>query len=461
MRSVRFRQCVALFCTYFSTINARVNVVAYKSENLNNCDITIDLSDTGLRRLSANFTNAQCVRSLTIQNNEIENFEENIFNHYPYMEYLDLSKNLLPLNKFFSYGGESSLKVLILDHNGYGNSYDWQKDKESSVNASSASEVIDEKTSHLKKNKLYVSNVYADLEYLSLRNVSLQHLSDDWNSYFPKLKYLDLSNNKLSLESVNFLLKNTSSAVKRLVLENIGLDHFITDNFDTVEELNLNQNKFIRLTSTNCYPDTFCLEDMENLKSLFISNCSVMAIDENAFRFMNSLLELDISNNMFRRIAKGTFDYLPSLTSLNLSSNTLHGMPNFEGLRNLTTLLLDEMKPKKLLQSLETFPHMSKLKHLSMRNNKLTKISVTLFNNLPSLEKIDLSNNLISFLPSWETQKALRYLYLSSNIIQNLDDLSIKEATSLELLVLKHNLISRIKVDSIKNLPSANVILDL
>ncbi|XP_016840739.1 protein artichoke-like [Nasonia vitripennis] len=458
MHSLHFLQCVALFFTHFLTINARVNVVAYKNENLNSCDITIDLSDTGLRRLSVNFTNAQCVRSLNLQNNEIEDFKEKIFNQYPYMEYLDLSRNRLPLNKFFSYGGESSLKVFMLDHNGYYNSY---TDKQSSENAGSASEVIDEKTSYLENNKLYVSDIYTDLEYLSLRNVSLQHVSNNFWHYLPKLKQLDLSENKLSLASVNFLLRNTSSSVKRLVLENIELDHVITENLNTVEELNLNHNRFVRLTSTMCYPDTFCLENMQYLKSLFISNCSVKAIDENAFRFMTSLLELDISNNLFKRIANGTFDYLPTLTSLNLSSNTLYNMPNFEGLRNLTTLLLNGMKSKKLLQYLESFAHMPKLQYLSMRDNKLTKISATLFNNLPSLEKIDLSNNLITSLPSWDTQKALRQLHLSYNKIQNLDDLSIKEARSLELLVLKHNLISRVKVDSIKKLPNDNIILDL
>ena len=457
-------QLFILICCYSLITAARFNTITYKNENVNvnnNCDITLDLSNTGLNCLSANFLNTNCLRNLILQNNTIQDFEEGIFDNQPYLEFLDLSRNQLSLSNFFRHGGQFSLKVLILDHNNFYS----DKDKQNIVDEEDLddeNENVGTKRSLNNNNtRLHVPYVFPELNYLSLRNVHINTVSEDWINRFPKLNHLDLSENNFNDVTLNFLLQNISSTITDLVLENVGLTIVRTEHLNHVERINLSHNRLPRLSSHKCHGNTLCFESMDNLQFLSISNCSVTYIEENAFKYMKNLLKLDISNNLFTQIPNKTFNYVPSLSTLDLSRNPLYSFPNIENLQNLTSLILDEMKIKKMLRSLEKFVDLPRLKYLSIRGNKIKNIPSTLFENLPSLEKLDLSNNQITSIPFWSSQKQLRQLFLSSNKIINLDDLSIKEAKSLEVLDLKNNSLSQIKITSLKDLPNNDVIIDL
>lgn len=456
---IRFCLQLITLVPLYSLTDARTNVIAYRNENSNICNIALDLSNTGLKYLGSNFINTDCVRSLILQNNIIEHLEEDFLKNQPNLEYLDLSRNRLELHDFFSLSGESRLQVIILDHN----NYHFEDNFETVIAEDNTSNDDDENSDKVKNrnNKLTVFKTFPELKHLSLRDVHINTLSEDWINHFPKLSHLDLSQNIFSSAILNFLLRNISSTVTNLVLENVGLTIVRTEHLNNVKQLNLNHNRLPRLSSHKCHDNTLCFENMDDLEILSISNCSVKYIEENAFKYMTNLLELDISNNEFVKIPDKTFNYVPSLTRLDLSRNSLCSIPNINNLQNLSSLLLDEMKIKTMLESLQALTYLPNLKFLSMRNNRLATISPTLFDNLPTLQKLDLSDNQIKSLPTWSTQKSLRQLYLNGNKIESLDDLSLEEARSLELLFLKNNSISKIKVISLKNLPNSDVLLNV
>lgn len=417
-------------------------------------NLTVNLSNTGINNLSVNFINPNSVKKLILRKNQIKGFEEGFFTNYPQLEHLDLSENQIKINEFFSLKGMSNLKYLILDYNNYINN---------ETEASETKDLGDEDSlSRMKNNitSLYVSTMFPELTHISLRKVHLHTLSEKWHQQFPKLKYLDLSENILDEATLSLFLRNLPASITHLVLEKVGLIIVRSEQLNAIESLNLNHNYFPKLTSRKCYEQIVCLENMDNLRVLSVSNCSIVYIEETAFRYMKNLIELDISNNHLRQLPEKTFSNLPGLEKLDLSQNPFHTMPSINVLQNLTSLVMDGMKVD-FFTSSKISIFLPNLKSLSLRENKLTIVPLFLFNNLPMLETLDLSHNELTSLPSWETQKFLRQLNLNFNNIEVLDNLHLKNAKSLEVLHLKNNSISKIKVAFLKNLPNNDVIMDL
>jgi Leucine-rich repeat (LRR) protein len=459
MNLIFLLRLIMIICFYY--YKNHLFVTAYANESTTKCNITLNLSNMGIKYLSVNFINTNCVRKLILQNNNLEYLEEGIFSILPNLEYLDLSRNLFKLYNLLPFGGQSSLKVLILDHNNLvlNNITELVSVIRSFDSKNENSDHLENKT--IKHAEINIPGIFSKLQVLSLRNIHMDTLPKNWIIYFPKLNYLDLSENLMSTIKLKFLFNTLPPTITSLILENIGLTTLITDNFNFIENLNLNHNNFSSFRSNLCYDRPLCLLNNDKLKMLSISNCSILNIDENAFNYMTNLLKLDVSHNYVSQIPHLTFNHVPLLTTLNLSGNPLYSMPNIDNLQNLTTLILNEMKIKKMIRSLKSLAYLPNLKYISLQNNELINIWPTLFKNLPMLEIIDLSQNRIKFLPSWETQKSVRQLYMNSNEIKNLEDLSIDKNGLLQLLVLKNNLISKIKITSLKELPNNDIILEL
>lgn len=427
------------------------NVKANQSDTT--CDVTLNFSNMGLNVIKSNFISSPYIKNLILQNNSITNFVENTFDSLPNLEHLDLSNNKMSKEKLFSFGDMFSLKSLVLDNN----NNDLPKDP---YFRCSNNQVWDTHSYRCKtvNSELKVVFNYPELYYLSLRNINIRSVPLDMDKHFPKLYRLNLSNNDFE-NSADNLFESIPSTVTELILENVGLTRVRSLYSQNVTFLKLNRNSFEIISSNYCYDKTLCLKGLSNLASLIISRCSIKKIEADAFKEIGKLLYLDISDNEFQEIPDDTFDYIHSLTNLNLSRNSLLTIPNLSALQDLTTLVMDEMKNKLIFQSFGMFTKMPSLEILSLRCNELTRISSSFLNNFPNLRKLDLTNNKITFLPSWHGQNNLQELYLNQNKILNMEDLSLKEAESLQLLELKNNLVSSIKLSSLKNLPDDMILM--
>lgn len=300
---------------------------------------------------------------------------------------------------------------------------------------------------------------FTQLEKLSFRQncfgqCNSVSLKQEWNIRFPKLKYLDISKSP-SIGTLHIHLEGFPSSVTYLIAENVSLSGLENKNFNNIILLKLNHNQnFI-------YFGNYLLDNFPKLKSLqylYISGCKIESIAENYFEAIEAkLITLDISNNNIEWINNRTFLYLSqSLSILNLSSNPLRTMFNLGTLENLTELYLNnmyELNGYDFEARFEFVATIKSLKVLHLKDNRLKTLTHEFFEKFPHLDELDLSHNFLRSLPSGESLNSLHRLILFDNDVSNLDDLSIYEIQSLELLNIKNNSVANLYMGSWKNPP--------
>uniref|UniRef100_A0A1Q3FSE5 Putative conserved secreted protein n=2 Tax=Culex tarsalis TaxID=7177 RepID=A0A1Q3FSE5_CULTA len=130
------------------------------------------------------------------------------------------------------------------------------------------------------------------------------------------------------------------------------------------------------------------------VKSVLAKGINLVRIGEKTF---STVKHLDVSYNRLRDFSAKAFEWPEELLTLTLSGNPL--LKELSVVRKLTGLVelqMAEMKLELEFVDGEIFAGMKQLKTLVLRDNKITKIPVGIFSKLESLEKLDLSKNLIS-----------------------------------------------------------------
>lgn len=184
----------------------------------------------------------------------------------------------------------------------------------------------------------------------------------------PKLEFLDLSRNGLSLKSC---CSHSFWGTTRLKHLDLSFNDIITmsSNFLGLEQLE--------------YLDFQC----SNLKQ---------ASDFSVFLSLKNLLYLDISYTRIQIIFDGIFDGLFSLRVLKMAGNSFqdNSVPNiFKALTNLTFLDLSNCQLERVSQV--AFGSLVKLKSLNMSHNRLLSLDLFPYKLLHSLQDLDYSFNRI------------------------------------------------------------------
>lgn len=466
----------------------------YTTESARDCGVSMNFSNMNLHHIGFNFISSKHVKNLTLQNNNIEEFVAGAFDGLPNLEYLDLSRNKLSIDKLFSFGNHTNLYSLILDYN-CGDvpctpkmntedvGFDFYQRKRRSRQTGYYLDDDDDGGYIYRNNRFYntrttttpkpttttqkpiirhvlklnESQSFPNLNYLSLRNIRMNILSHNWSKSFPSLNHLDISENEF-YQPLDNIFNKIPSTTQNLVMENNGLTAVRNLPAKNLLYLNLNRNLFMTVSNHYCYDDTLCLQGLTSLIHLSISGCSIKKIESDAFRDTRYLLGLDLSNNRLEEISPDTFKYIPSLNQLDLSHNNFSIMPDFSALQNLSTLILNNMQNKTIFDSLELITPMPNLKVISLAKNEIATVPLQFFEKLPSLQEIDLSYNTIKSLSFWRTQYQLRNLYLNYNQISNIEDLSLREAKSLRILELKSNPIITVEIKALQLLPGETIL---
>jgi hypothetical protein len=154
-----------------------------------------------------------------------------------------------------------------------------------------------------------------------------------------------------------------------------------------------------------------------NLTQLYLSQCDIGAVEENAFSNLKALRVLSLAVNKIKKLDENTFRELASLTGLDLSGNQI------------------ETIPEKL------FEGNGKLGWLNMENNKIKKIPIGVFDRLTELKKLSMSGNELEIIQrsSFEQNKKLEYLLLNNNKIHDIAERTFEGLRSLTLLDLGNN----------------------
>ncbi|XP_021923818.1 toll-like receptor 13 isoform X2 [Zootermopsis nevadensis] len=216
---------------------------------------------------------------------------------------------------------------------------------------------------------------------------------------FSHLLYLDLSNNPLYLNSLNFT------------------------HFPVLTTLDLSYTNGKKI-----FKNTFQTSRI-SIEKLSMCYSKLSYIEDDMFINFNTLKVLDLSGNinLGQHLSAGTFNGLVSLEELHLAECTLKVLSKIS-LEHNTTIEID------LLQSLTS------LKRINLAKNDITNITSNIVETLTELDSLDLSNN---YIRSWNEpvfkNTKLRNLNVAHNHFNYITDAMLKDFRSLKVLIVSSN----------------------
>ncbi|KAM0734458.1 Leucine-rich repeat-containing G-protein coupled receptor 4 [Formica fusca] len=441
--------------------------------------ISLNFSNGLIISIDQNFISSPLITCLNFAGTHIQNIRKGAFDKLPNLTQLIFSNNDIDLNKLFDFGGHENLKILILD-----------SVIKNNVPISSA--VISGEYPNLEILSVR-KNLINDLKIITETQVSKSNFDIlrspsqvIQNIPFPKLKILDLSDNRITDTNFMELLPNslyfldlhgnsfTSFAFdkKQVNLLALNLDknnlksvkkyndsRDLSDSYDrhnqqyNYNQYQYNQDPYNQYNLRNPHNFGLVMAGLENLHYLSISGNEINRIESNAFEDINKLVYLNLSINKITHLHSETFEKLQSLKSLDLSLNKLENVPQISS-EVLSILSLNCNNITKNL-TINSFAKMPKLTKLLLAGNQIDEINAQTFAHLSLLEMLDLSRNKLSFLPE-ELSKSLtslKYLNVESNQFTSLESLSLTSMLPLMEVYLAMNPLEYLDVSYFKNLP--------
>lgn len=283
----------------------------------------------------------------------------------------------------------------------------------------------------LSRNNIYhiKQTYFTGAENTTCLNLSSNFIASYFNGtefvHFPKLKYLDLSHNRVYMRSDSALnelkeLEVLDLSHNKHYFEVAGVRSTLTflENLQFLKVLNLSWNEINTLTNKTLQSDS--LKELQFQGNRLDIMWKKGRGFKGLFKSLSNLTHLDISYNKLAEIPDDIFSYFPcTLKYLCMSRNTL---ADFKW------------------EQLKYLPH---LETLDLSMNKLSKVTRNLSKHTNSLRVLDLSHNLIvklnhSFL---KDVKSLMILNLAFNYLKHLSDASFQTSSdhSLRLLNLQRN----------------------
>ncbi|PON85803.1 NB-ARC domain, LRR domain containing protein [Trema orientale] len=271
------------------------------------------------------------------------------------------------------------------------------------------------------------------LEVIDLSGaISLKKIEDDNFSSLKKLQMLNLSQSQVdslpsfhNLGDLTHLLLSGCSYMRRLPsLETIPrlqvLDLFDAGSLEKLEEQSLKKMSELKVLDLSGTAIRQLPAYISKLSHLYLRDCSFL-VRLPSTREMKHLQVLDLSGSRdLVEIEDQSFNHLRFLRILKLSKSKLKQLPSLSGLKRLQTLNLSGC------MNLVELPHLDALEELEVLDlsgcSSLKVIKDESFEKLSQLQKLDLSETQIEFLPTLCEPSNLSHLLLRSCI--NLKKLS-------------------------------------
>lgn len=306
---------------------------------------------------------------------------------------------------------------------------------------------------HLNVSNNFVSSIrMTDLPIsITVLDLSYNNITFNTNILLPTaLRVLNISSNLIGL------LPNTSleGNVRVLDLKNNCLTNFPTLIMKDLEELYLSENS---ISSINH-------KDLRNLTSLTVLDLRknlLRELDEISFEGLIKLQQLDLSQNQIKLLSPSTFQYLNNLVLLSLSDNTDLG--NLQDFKESSFLFGTGQR----LQTIEACktnltripPTLTRsVRKLLLRNNNIRSIQCGELDSFPLLQNMDLSNNLVAEI---EEDAFGRLDFLSHLILYGNQLTSIPKSlpSQLQVLDLRMNLVGKLHNSDLLGLQKLKALL--
>ncbi|XP_062931632.1 leucine-rich repeat-containing G-protein coupled receptor 5 isoform X3 [Cynocephalus volans] len=291
----------------------------------------------------------------------------------------------------------------------------------------------------------------------SLRFLEELRLAGNALTYIPKgafaglhsLKVLMLQNNQLR-QVPSEALQNLGS-LQSLHLHNnriLSLGKKCFDGLHSLETLDLNYNNLDEFPTA--------IKTLSNLKELGFHSNNIRSIPEKAFVGNPSLITIHFYDNPIQFVGRSAFQHLPELRTLTLNgASQITEFPDLTGTGSLESLTLTGAQISSLPQSvcdqlpnlqvldlsynlLEDVPSFSvcqKLQKIDLRHNEIYEIKADAFQHLLSLRSLNLAWNKIAIIHpnAFSTLPSLIKLDLSSNLLSSFPVTGLHGLTHLKL----------------------------
>lgn len=244
-------------------------------------------------------------------------------------------------------------------------------------------------------------NQLPNLEQLSLANNKLETLAS-----LPShsLRFLDLSN--CSIKSLTEVFLDSVGS-----LEVLNLSRNTELNFGDSDEGPIFATSLRKLDLSYCNLDSIELSGLPQLTEVRLRGNLLRELNSGTFG-NNSMLEvLDLSENVLRLIGQDAFSNLKRLKELNLAFNEIARLDrNF--IRN-NDVLVELNLSRNVLRKLTKIVSNS-VRTINMSWCEITSIESSALSSLSAILRLDLSNNLISDVPSFMRSETLQELNLGN-----------------------------------------------
>lgn len=133
---------------------------------------------------------------------------------------------------------------------------------------------------------------------------------------------------------------------------------------------------------------------LTNLQKLFLSECKISYIADEAFAQLTNLIELDLSHNFIQQVPTKSLEPLRhSLRKLSLAYNSIHVLDSaaFSSLTKLSSLDLSNNQLSQMRTN--SFYGLSELRELKLNENRLSQLPMSVIGDLREFVIIDLYGN--------------------------------------------------------------------
>ncbi|XP_039077362.1 leucine-rich repeat-containing G-protein coupled receptor 5 isoform X3 [Hyaena hyaena] len=291
----------------------------------------------------------------------------------------------------------------------------------------------------------------------SLRFLEELRLAGNALTYIPKGAFAGLYSLKVLMLQNNHLRQVPAGALQNLRslqslhlhnnrIHSLGKKCF--DGLHSLETLDLNYNNLDEFPAA--------IRTLSNLKELGFHSNNIKSIPEKAFVGNPSLITIHFYDNPIQLVGRSAFQHLPELRTLTLNgASQITEFPDLTGTASLESLTLtgaqiaslpqtacDQLPNLQvldlsynLLEDLPSFSVCQKLQKIDLRHNEIFEIKVDTFQQLLSLRALNLAWNKIAVIHpnAFSTLPSLRKLDLSSNLLSSFPVTGLHGLTHLKL----------------------------
>ncbi|KAL2776026.1 leucine-rich repeat-containing G-protein coupled receptor 5 isoform 3 precursor [Daubentonia madagascariensis] len=290
------------------------------------------------------------------------------------------------------------------------------------------------------------SNLSVFTSYLDLSMNNISHLPPN---PLPSLRFLEEL--RLAGNALTYIPKGAFAglySLKVLMLQNNQLRQVPTEalqNLRSLQSLHLHNNRIHSLGKK-------CFDGLHSLETLDLNYNN---LDEfpTAIRTLSNLKELGFHSNNIRSIPEKAFVGNPSLITIHFYDNPIQfvGRSAFQHLPELRTLTLNGAS------QITEFPDLTgtaNLESLTLTGAQISSLPQTVCDQLPNLQVLDLSYNLLEDLPSFSVCQKLQKIDLRHNEIYEIKVDAFLQLLGLRSLNLAWNKIVIIHPNAFSTLPS-------